>query len=149
MSNFVDVKLTDQGDFFDISFNEEGDFERVDDLETAFIMSLFANKRATAAEVPNSYLRGGWWGNLFLDTAMGSTMWLLNQAVSNDTTLATAISYMEDALKWMLDLQFADTITVTGSNDRGDIDLTATVSKNGSKITEKVYNLWQNTVKDV
>ena len=148
MNNFVDLKLIDKGDFYDIAFDESGDFLTTNTLETAFITSLFTNKRATATEVPSAYLRGGWWGNLFMPTPQGSKMWLAHQAVSNAATLTSVISYAQDALQWMIDQEYADTINVTGSNNRGKIALKISVIKNGSKITEKVYNLWQNTLRE-
>ncbi len=148
MSDFVDLKLIDKGDFYDIDFDDSGDFLTTNTLETAFITSLFTNRRATPTEIPSAYLRGGWWGNLFMPTPQGSVLWLAQQAVSNAATLASVISYVQDALQWMIDQEFADSINVTGSNNRGDIDITISVIKNGSKITEKVYNLWQNTLRE-
>jgi len=147
----VDTKLKfDKSDgMYDIEFNEEGDFSLTDTLDTALLVSLFLNQRASADQVPNSYLRGGWWGNLFLNPKMGSNLWLLNQTVNNSATLNAAITYVEASLQWLLDFGYADDISVTGSNNRGKLTLKASIFKNGSKITEKAYDLWQNTLKEI
>ena len=146
MNNFSDVALIDKGDYYDIDFDENGDFKLTDTLDTAFLISLFGQVRADETEVPASYLRGGWWGDLYTPINYGSKLWLLNQSVNTPETLAKAINYCQLAFQWLVDLKYADQIQVSGTQTTDGISLTIAIFKNGSKVTEKVYNLWENTI---
>ena len=142
MTNFVDVKLTNN----DITFAANGDFELVESFETSLDVSLFADARASAAEVSTPQLRRGWWGNAFLDVELGSKLWFLDQAKNTPLQLAQAISSTQKALQWLTDLSYADSVDVTGTQDETNIFLNILVNKNGSVITARNYQLWRNTV---
>ena len=59
----IDIALIpDETGIYDIAF-ENGDFQLVNSFDTSLIISLFADARATASQVPQSQLRRGWWGN--------------------------------------------------------------------------------------
>ena len=142
MTNFVDVKLTNN----DISFAANGDFELIDSFETSLEVSLFADARADANEVPTPQLRRGWWGNLFLDVETGSKLWFLAQASNTPLRLSQSINYARLALQWLIDDDFADNVNVTGTQDTNGIALNISIEKNGSVITERTYDLWRNTL---
>ncbi len=142
MTDFVDAKLTDN----DISFAPNGDFELLNSFDTSLEVSLFADARASKDEVPTPQLRRGWWGNLFIDVEIGSKLWFLDQAINNQLRLSQSIDYAQLALQWLVDESFADSVDVTGTQDRDSITLNITVNKNGSVITERSYDLWRNTI---
>lgn len=147
-----DLLLTksDDGSYYDISLASDGDLATTDDLTSALITSLLADKRATEDEVKNPWLRGGWVGNLFLDRQIGSVLWLLKQASVTTEVQKAAIVYCQDALAWLTDEGFADKIDVTVAvSNQTALILVISIYKNGDTISEKVFNLWQNTLKNV
>ena len=92
-------------------------------------------------------MRGGWWGNLFLDSDIGSKLWLLNQAPNNTQTLSNCLTYVQTALQWLIDDSYADNIDTTGeSTSNGRINFTTTIYKDGSIIDKQTYSLWENTL---
>lgn len=87
-------------------------------LDTAVIISLFTERRAENdnIEVKNTY-QGGWWGDTYRETKIGSRLWLLRKRKATNDTLADAKAYIEEALQWMLDDGVATSITVTTQRD--------------------------------
>lgn len=145
MTDFVDVTLDSQND---ITFNQNGDFELTEGFDTSLKVSLFADARAQADEVPAPQLRRGWWGNEFLTIPIGSKLWFLDQAVNNEQRLVQSINSAQLALQWLIDNNFADNVEVSGSQERDIIDLQIKVSKSGSIVAERTYQLWRNTLQE-
>ena len=85
------------------------DLERDDGLETAVIISLFTDRRASAEQIPPEYpqddLRGYWGdiGNASATDQTGSLLWLLAREKELPQTLSRAEQYCRDALSWMID----------------------------------------------
>ena len=146
MTDFVDVKLSDSND---ISFDANGDFELVDGFETSLNVSLFADARADSDEVNTPQLRRGWWGNLFLDVTIGSKLWFLDQAQNTVQVLVQAQNSARLSLQWLLDQQYDDNITVTGTQEKSNISLFITIEKAGTIIAERSYQLWRNTINNL
>lgn len=148
----VDLKLTDTGDYFDITIDSDGDFSTTDGLNTSLTVSFFTDRRADESEVTSPQYRRGWFGNLFNDTdepELGSKIWLLDQTPLTTNAVNNAIAYARDAYSWLTDLGFADRVDVTASSTIDSIFITITVIKNNDIITQKVYNLWVNTVSEI
>lgn len=86
------------------------DLARDDGLETAVIISLFTDRRATSEqippELPQEDLRG-YWGDLTEGTdaasVTGSLLWLLAREKQLPATLSRAEQYCREALQWMVD----------------------------------------------
>jgi len=96
-----------EGDFsFDSSIQ---DLESDEGIETAVIISLFTDKRAKIDDIlpdPNSSDRRGWWGDLVSDIEddqIGSRLWLLNREKTEESILARAKEYVQEALQWLSD----------------------------------------------
>jgi phage gp46-like protein len=77
-------------------------------LETAVLISLFTDRRASAGDAlaaPQDDPRG-WWGDMFPDVEgdyIGSRLWLLARE-KNETPVATrAEEYAAEALQWMIE----------------------------------------------
>jgi phage gp46-like protein len=83
------------------------------DLETAVVLSLFTDRVAAEddASPDGSGDPRGWWGD---DTQqpIGSRLWLLQRAKRTQETLSLAQSYIEEALKWLIDDGVAASIDV-------------------------------------
>lgn len=94
------------------------DLERDDGLETAVIISLFTDRRASPEqipiELPQDDLRGYWGdiGNSASDET-GSLLWLLAREKQLPQTLSRAQQYCRDALAWMVDDLVATRVEVT------------------------------------
>lgn len=94
---------------FDIAValaNGAADLEEDGGLESAVLLSLFLNRRATADDIlpPGVTDRGGWWPEAFdADTGViGSRLWLLwNKAITTDV-LGDFKSFSEEALSWLI-----------------------------------------------
>lgn len=87
------------------------------ELETAVIISLFTDARATDDELRIAGLtqesNRGWWGDTYPDVegfALGSKLWLLTRAKKTPETLAKGRDYALDALQWLIDDGAAKTI---------------------------------------
>lgn len=100
---------------------ERYDLERDDGLETAVILSLFCDRRATPeqlpAELPADDLRG-WWGDIKPEAdgdLIGSHLWLLAREKQLPGTLAKAKQYATEALEWMIDDKVAERVAVRTS----------------------------------
>lgn len=96
------------------------DLERDDGLETAIIISLFTDRRATAEqippELPQDDLRG-YWGDINNSSVeqTGSLLWLLTREKQLPHLLGRAEQYCREALAWMIDDVLATKIEVTAS----------------------------------
>jgi phage gp46-like protein len=85
------------------------DLARDDGLETAVIISLFTDRRASAeqipVELPQDDLRG-YWGDISNATTSnqaGSLLWLLAREKQLPQVLARAQQYCREALAWMVE----------------------------------------------
>jgi phage gp46-like protein len=95
------------------------DLERDDGLQTAVIISLFTDRRASPeqiqAELPQNDLRG-YWGDIANATPSdqtGSLLWLLAREKQLPQILGRAQQYCREALAWMVDDLVATRVEVT------------------------------------
>ena len=95
------------------------DLERDDGLETAVIISLFTDRRASSeqipAELPQDDLRG-YWGDISNSTPSdqtGSLLWLLAREKQLPQVLSRAQQYCREALAWMVEDLIATRVEVT------------------------------------
>ena len=89
---------------YDFKISSCGDIETEDQLDTAILVSLFTDTRATSYEVVKPELRRGWIGELELEDEeiFGSKLWLLDQERLTLTTIGRANDFAEKALTWMV-----------------------------------------------
>ena len=146
-TEFVDLRF-EQNANWDLLITPDGDLSFTDGLDTAFALTFFTNQRASQSEVSAPEYRQGWWGNLFSinNLEIGSKIWLLYQAVNSQKTLLQAIDYAQKSYQWLIDFNYADNVEVSATQTRDNISLTITLIKNNNVITQRVFDLWQNTV---
>ena len=147
MLSDIQLTQTDQG-YYDFEI-ANGDFVMTNGLDTALIISLFADARADNSEVPVPILRRGWWGDLVSDYPTyqtGSKLWLLNQARSNLETLNLSKTYMQNSLSWLTDDKLASKINVDAAFTTNGIGLQVTIYTPQNQVNNYAYNLWQNTI---
>jgi phage gp46-like protein len=102
--------------FADLAFADSGTLLTDDGLESAVTISLFSDRRAPASEVADPTERRGWWGDTYPDVPedlIGSLLWLLGKAKSQDSAIEIAKGFAEDALRWLLDDGVAATVLAT------------------------------------
>jgi len=114
-----DIRLTWNVHAADVSVTAN-DLATDDGLETAVILSLFTDRRATSADVlPEGQSdRRGWWGDdmpLVADDRIGSRLWLLGREKQLATVLVRAREYALEALQWLLDDGIAERVEVTAA----------------------------------
>jgi phage gp46-like protein len=139
----TDAALTSD---YDIQFDATGELLTADSLDTAIVMSLFCERRASASEVPESHRRRGWIGNeVTPGFEIGSKLWLYEQARVTRSILLGVQSAVLNGLAWMIadDISIAHEATATLS--AGQIGVTVTMYRPSSKVDKRYYTLWENT----
>lgn len=80
-------------------------------LETAYLLSLFTDRRAEPDDVPPSGEandRRGWWADQFNEVEgdrIGSRLWLLDRSKRTDEVARRAEEYIREATAWMIEDQ--------------------------------------------
>lgn len=92
----------------------DGDLQSGQDLETACLVSLFTDKRATADFTPTDGTtdRRGWWADPYNAQPLGSNLWQLERAHKTRNTLGLAQRYASDALQWLVTDGVASAVAV-------------------------------------
>lgn len=75
-------------------------------LRRAVEISLFTWRRANASDQLEDDERYGWWGDSFplvANDRIGSRLWLLRRRKLTTETIGAAVTYAQEALKWLLD----------------------------------------------
>ena len=145
MTTDVVLKQTDEG-YYDISFTADGDIETSQSLDTAILMSLFVEQRASASEMPESSRRRGWQGNESTPGfQMGSKLWLFEQSKITRNMLSQIGSAVTESLKWMVDDSIAISATATGFFRAGSAQIEVVLSRPSSPVEKRLYEIWNNT----
>jgi len=104
------------------------------DLETAVLLSLFTDRRASADDVipDGSGDPRGWWGNTGRARPLGSKLWLLERAKQIEETRLRARDYAAEALAWLVDVRVADDVAVEAAwQGQGYLALSVVISEPG------------------
>lgn len=109
----MDIKFTHNGLYYDISY-KNGDIETIDNLETAILMSLYCEKRASPDEVSEPLRRRGHFSNLGNSVQgyeRGCLLWLYTeQAINNDDTRNKILATVQAGLQWFVEDGIANNI---------------------------------------
>ena len=123
------------------------DLGRDDGLETAVIISLFTDRRASAEQIPPEYEQDdlrGYWGditNASTTDQTGSLLWLLSREKQLPQTLSRAEQYCREALAWMIDDVVATKIEVAASYyTRGVMLLETDIYRPDGSVVRYRYN---------
>jgi phage gp46-like protein len=139
----VDAVLTDD---FDMQIGPDGDILTDDFFDTALLMSLFCERRATADEMPQSELRRGWIGNEETpDFEIGSKLWLYEQARATLTTFRGIETVVLNGLQWFIDDGLIVNNLAKVSLNNGAITLETISERFGSTVDKRFFKLWDNT----
>lgn len=143
----IDAKLVLRADgLYDIQLNSEGDIDSEDSFDTAIIVSLFSDRRASASEVPDPRFRRGWIGNESNEFEIGSKLWLFHQARATQDTRNGVRDAADEALEWLVDDGFAEAIQsaelVVLPNGMG---LSIEIKRPTGEVVKRFFELWNNT----
>lgn len=143
-----DIKLTQGSNgLYDIDF-DDGDFDLTDGLDTAIILSIFAEKRASKTQIVEPLLRRGHFTNEFSELEnyeVGSKQWLFSeQAANSESNLSLLENAIRDGLQWMIqdDIISNSTVSASKNNSRINIDVNLTGKSKDDAIN---YNTFINT----
>jgi len=154
-----DIKISWNSEFSegDIQYNN-GDLVRELGLETAVLMSIYTDRRASSDDIlPDDRYddRRGWWGDQITDydgDQIGSRLWLLERSKTTEDNINSAKFYLEECLQWMLDDEVAQDIEIEVERQNRE-DGTATLASqikikqsDGGIIALKFKDLWENEI---
>ena len=113
-----------------------GDIVEDDGLETAVLISLFSDARATEDMIEAIDRDGdlrGWWADLEGADQTGSRLWTIRRAKQLQSVLARAKGYAEESLQWLIDDRVADRVDVqTSYPSRGWMLIEVSIYRPGS-----------------
>lgn len=143
----TDVKLNNDKGYHDISIGDDGDFEKTNSFDTAILLSIFCERRASVTEVAQSFRRRGWIGNIGRPVEYGSKLWLIYQARLINRTVNKARDYLEQSLEWLIDFGYIKAIQVNTIRDIENSSLLAEVKliRFDDSVESRTYVLWDNT----
>lgn len=143
----VDVKLKKKGKQYNPVIGSDGDFEIESLFDTALLMSIFCERRASASEVPESRHRRGWLGNEQGQDGfeIGSKIWLFKQSRLTASVLSDISKAAYNSLKWLIDDGFINDVSTEASLINGEVVLIVEIKRPGSKVEKRFFTLWNNT----
>lgn len=127
---------------------ENGSFQEIDAFDTAILISVFCERRASQTEEPVNYLQRGWWGNELNDNPgieIGSKQWLLSQSRNVQKTLNYAVRYQQEAFQWFVDMSLAAKVAVDGNQNNSLINLSVNIFIDKNLVGQSGYQYWLNT----
>ena len=141
--------ITTKKPYYDFEWTESGDIDTDQVLDTAILMSIFNEVRASASEIPESNARRGWLGNQSTPGfEQGSKQWLFEQERLTGSVLAELGPVVRNGLQWLIDDGIAVSVEVGSARiTNGAATIEVTLGRSGSVVEKKVYELWENTFK--
>ncbi len=92
------------------------DLQSGSDLESAILVSLFTDQRASddyAAPPPSPTDKRGWWGDTYLGFQLGSRFWQRTRLAKTASTLVLIQKDAQDALGWLITLGAVASFDIT------------------------------------
>lgn len=133
---------------FDVAV-QNADLVTGNDLATAIYISLFTWARAkNDDDIPSDTLKFGWWGDKIAEDNnhnTGSRLWLLLRKKMTQETINEAVSYIEEALEWMVKDGVVSKINIAPEIKGNDeLDILITLYRNTELLIDMRFNnLWK------
>jgi len=142
----TDAVLAVTGGVYDMQIGSDGDIMTDDFFDTSILVSLFAERRASPSEVPESHRRRGWIGNESTpEFEIGSKLWLFEQARITRTILNGVNKAALESLQWLIDDGYALDLSANTTLNNGSVALDVKIERHNSKVEHRFHSLWQNT----
>lgn len=117
------------------------------DLLTAIIISLFANRQAAPDDNIDGVDRQGWWGDSYATIngdKIGSRLWELARSKQTQDTLNRAQQYCVEALQWLIDDGVAQSVQVqTANNGNNILAIAVTINKPSGTAKFNFQYVWE------
>lgn len=127
------------------------DLQTDDGLQTAVLISLFTDRRASInEELPAGETdRRGWWGDVEPPAPgdkIGSKLWLLFREKQLQSVIARAEEYAREALQWLIDDKVAKRVDVTVEGTKfQELDIQVIIYRPSGDAVHFRYNYaWQS-----
>ena len=141
----TDVQLNKEKGYYDFEW-VSGDISTAQDLDTAILMSIFDEVRASPSEIPSAQLRRGWIGNETAGYEQGSKAWLFEQERVTGSILAELGVVIRNGLQWLIDDGIAVSVFVKQPFLRlGKVIVEIDLGRDGSQVDRRYFELWNAT----
>jgi len=143
----TDVILNTDRGYYDFDWTETGDISTAEVLDTAILMSIFEEMRATPAEIPDARSRRGWLGNESTPGfEQGSKTWLFEQERITGSVLAELGVIVRNGLQWLIDDDIAVSVEVEQPFfQNGNVCVFINLGRDGSPVDRRFFEIWNNT----
>lgn len=143
----TDVQLNTDKGYYDIGFTADGDIAMSESLDNFILMTIFAEVRATADEIPENTKRRGWVGNETTPNfEQGSKAWLFEQERATGSTLAELGAVINNAMQVLVTEGLASSVTTdTPKLKNNKVTVTINIYRDGSPVDTRFFELWDNT----
>ena len=134
--------------FYDTSLNSQGQLTGTQGFDTALLMSLLCEQRATVSQIPLPQYRRGWWGNTlssYPNFQIGSLLWLYYQARNNVDTANGITTAIENAFAWFIQDGYLTNVVVNTLQTDFGATVTIELINNNIVVNSISFNLWENT----
>lgn len=129
-----------------------GDLLLDNGIETAVIISLFTDRRASDDDPlldDNNLDKRGWWGDLVSPDVegdqIGSKLWLIDRAKTTNDIIQMTKQYLDDALQWLVDDGVASKVDTyverQGTPGNDQLAYLVTIYKNDGREVNLNYGL--------
>ena len=144
MSDALLIRNT--SDLFDFSIAENGDVNQVDFFDTAILVSIYEEKRASGEEVALPEQRRGWIGNESApDFERGSKIWLYEQSRLTRDVINNIIAAANESLEWLIIDQSAISVQSDVNLKNGEVFLLIEIQRPESDTIRRELFLWNNS----
>jgi len=141
----AELQLLDSG-IYDLQIGDDGDIKTEDSFDTAILVSLFTDRRASSAEILPSHRRRGWIGNESTPgIEIGSKLWLFEQSRITATSLSGIADAAQECLQWMVDQRIAKSVTANATSTSTGVALDIEITRPNSNVERRHFDLWENT----
>lgn len=132
-----------------------GDFKQANYLETAVLVSLFSDRRATDDEL-NTYSRGnskpelnrGLWIDTYrVDIQYGSGFWLLYREKKQQETLSRFQDYSKQALQWLINDGVAKDVEAEAEFVGETLNLVVTITRENNELFVATFDFAWNELR--
>lgn len=154
----IDVKLikNNQENYYDIGFDDTGDLLLDDSFDTAIVLSLFTDARASSTQVAEPERRNGWFGNTYLfpdlpEHQLGSKIWLISGR-KTQRALNEATDFSKKALQYLITdgyLKRVEASSEFSQTNNFGIVINITFVRKDDSVETRNYELWNNTEFDI
>lgn len=144
----IDARLTvnPTTGLYDFAIGADGDIVTESFFDTAILYSLFGERRASTAQVPDPFRRRGWIGNIGSGYENGSLLWLYDQSRLTRGVMNAIEDEAKLALAWLVNDGFAVRIEdAETSLANGRLMLRVTIRRSRDNVYTKLFDVWERT----